>query len=139
MWNVGYQLPDPDDADEMVQWQAQAIGPDSAFVTHFRDLARELDMAIALTYLERWPELPRNTMALIDRRGEIVLTYAKVHTCDFDREAALTPGEDFPVIELHTAQGPVKIGAMICYDREFPESAYPDAARRGDYPDAELL
>lgn len=123
MWNVGYRLPDPEDANEMERWQAQAVGPDDEFVVHFRNLAQELDMAIALTYLERWPELPRNTMALIDRRGEIVLTYAKVHTCDFDREAALTPGEDFPVVELDTAQGPVKIGAMICYDREFPESA----------------
>ena len=41
-------------------------------------------MAIALTYLERWPGGPRNTVLLIDRYGEMVLTYAKVHTCDFD-------------------------------------------------------
>jgi predicted amidohydrolase len=54
-----------------------------------------------------------------------VLTYAKVHTCDFAPEidGACTPGEDFYVTTLDTAQGDVKIGAMICYDREFPESA----------------
>jgi predicted amidohydrolase len=81
-------------------------------------------MAIALTYLERWEPLPRNTVSLIDRRGEIVLTYAKVHTCDFDLpECALTPGDGFHVCTLDTARGAVKIGAMICYDREFPESA----------------
>lgn len=81
-------------------------------------------MAIALTYLERWPGGPRNTVSLIDRHGKIALTYAKVHTCDFDLpEAALTPGGDFPVCSLDTAVGPVQIGAMICYDREFPESA----------------
>jgi N-carbamoylputrescine amidase len=81
-------------------------------------------MAIALTYLERWEPLPRNTVSLIDRHGEIVLTYAKVHTCDFDLpECALTPGDDFPVCALDAASGEVKIGAMICYDREFPESA----------------
>ncbi len=46
-------------------------------------------MAIALTYLERWPAgAPRNTVSLIGRRGEIVLTYAKVHTCDFSLESA---------------------------------------------------
>ena len=113
MYNVGYTTFDP----------AQAISPQDNFFRHFRQLARELKMAIGLTYLEKWPGAPRNTLSLIDRHGEIVLTYAKVHTCDFDREAALTPGDDFYVCDLDTAQGQVKIGAMICYDREFPESA----------------
>jgi predicted amidohydrolase len=80
-------------------------------------------MAIALTYLEKWPGLPRNSMSLIDRHGEIVMTYAKVHTCDFSEECHFTPGDDFYVCVLDTRLGPVKIGAMICYDREFPESA----------------
>ena len=106
------------------RWQAQAVDRDGAFVTHFRALARELDMAIAITYLERWPGAPRNTVSLIDRHGELALTYAKVHICDFDpKEAALTPGDDFYVAELDTAAGPVQTGAMICFDREFPESA----------------
>ncbi len=113
MYNVGYTTFDP----------AQAIDSQSSFVQHFRQLARELNMAIGLTYLEKWPNLPRNTLSLIDRHGEIVLIYAKVHTCDFDREAALTPGDNFYVCDLDTAQGQVKIGTMICYDREFPESA----------------
>ena len=38
-------------------------------------------------------------------------------------ERELTPGEDFYVCALDTACGEVKVGAMICYDREFPESA----------------
>lgn len=106
------------------RWHAQAIGRDDPFIAHFQVLARELRMAIALTYLERWPGAPRNTMSLIDRHGEIVLTYAKVHTCDFDPiEGTLTPGDQFSVRLLDTAQGPVKVGTMICYDREFPESA----------------
>ena len=123
MWNVGYALPDSKQLDEVTTWAAHAIGRDSAFVAHFRALAKELGMAIALTYLERWPGLPRNAVSLIDRHGEIVLTYAKVHTCDFDAEAALTPGDDFHVCTLDTAQGAVKVGAMICFEREFPESA----------------
>jgi predicted amidohydrolase len=62
-------------------------------------------------------------VSLIDRYGEIALTYAKVHTCEFDLEAALTPGDSFQVCTLDTEQGEAKIGFMICYDREFPESA----------------
>ena len=38
-------------------------------------------------------------------------------------ERNLTPGDDFYVAELDTACGPVQVGGMICYDREFPESA----------------
>lgn len=106
------------------RWQAQAVDRDGAYVTHFRALARELDMAIAVTYLEQWPGAPRNSVSLIDRHGELALTYAKVHICDFDpKEAALTPGDDFYVATVDTAAGLVRIGAMICYDREFPESA----------------
>ena len=53
-----------------------------------------------------------------------MLTYAKVHTCAFDQpEASCTPGEAFPVATLDTAAGAVKVGAMICFDREFPETA----------------
>lgn len=32
-----------------------------------------------------------------------MLTYAKVHTCDFDVERNLTPGDDFYVAELDTS------------------------------------
>lgn len=123
MWNIGYSFYNPTDPKSRERWSEQAVGRDEAFVIHFRNLARELNMALAVTYLEKWPGAPRNSVSLIDRHGEIVLTYAKVHTCEFDVEGALTPGDGFYVADLDTAQGEVKIGAMICYDREFPESA----------------
>jgi N-carbamoylputrescine amidase len=123
MWNIGYQFPDGSQPDALDRLAAQAVMPDSPFVSHFKALARELHLAIAITYLEQWPGRPRNSVSLIDRRGEIVLHYSKVHTCEFDVERLLTPGEDFPTATLETAQGEVKIGAMICYDREFPECA----------------
>jgi N-carbamoylputrescine amidase len=123
MWSVGYTFYDPAQPGGSETWQAAAVGRHDDFVTRFGRLAQELDMAIALTYLERWDGAPRNSLSLIDRHGEMVMTYAKVHTCDFDLEANLTPGDDFYVCTLDTAQGNVKVGAMICFDREFPESA----------------
>jgi predicted amidohydrolase len=123
MWNIGYTFYEPDEPGAHERWTSQAIAQDSEFVSNFVELAKELNMAIALTYLERWKGSPRNTVSLIDRHGEIALTYAKLHTCDFDIERSLTPGEDFYVCDLDTEAGTVKIGAMICYDREFPESA----------------
>jgi len=123
-WQDGANSPYGALQQEREQWQAQAISRDDQFVTYFRTLARELDMAIAITYLERWQGAPRNTVSLIDRHGEIVLTYAKVHTCDFSMmEASCTPGDDFYVCNLDTGQGNVRVGTMICFDREFPESA----------------
>jgi predicted amidohydrolase len=81
-------------------------------------------MCIGLTYLEKWDGPPRNAVSLIDRSGQIVLTYAKVHTCDFfAMESCCTPGDGFPVCTLDTGVGPVQVGAMICHDREQPESA----------------
>lgn len=118
MWSNGYAIDRPP-----AEWTHEAIAIDGEFTRAFGSLAAQLDMAIGITLLEQWPGAPRNTLALFDRHGRRVLTYAKLHTCDFDVERALTPGDDFYVTELDTASGPVCIGAMICYDREFPESA----------------
>ena len=119
MWSNGYRIYDrPVD-----QWQAEAIPADSEFVSAFGQLAKELDMAIGITFLEQYEGGPRNSMVLFDRHGDRKITYAKVHTCDFDVERNLTPGENFYVTTLDTSCGKVKVGAMICYDREFPESA----------------
>ena len=124
MWNIGYSGFDKESEKAKKQWQARAIARDSEFIRHFAALAKELNMAIAVAYLESWNGPPRNSVSLIDRHGKMVMTYAKVHTCDFGpNEASCTPGERFDVCELDTAQGPIKVGAMICYDREAPESA----------------
>jgi predicted amidohydrolase len=120
LWSTGYAFPDGD----LDRWRAQAIPRDDAWVTAFSVLARDLGMAIAVTYLEATPRGPRNTLTLFDRHGREALTYAKVHTCSFDSpEHALVPGEEYPVVSLETAAGPVDVGAMICFDREFPEAA----------------
>lgn len=118
MWSSGYQI-----SEDVEKLRQEAVSADGEFVMSFGRLAKELDMAIAVTFLERHEPLPRNTMALFDRHGKKVLEYAKVHTCDFGEECRLTAGDDFYVTDLDTAEGMVKIGAMICFDREFPESA----------------
>jgi predicted amidohydrolase len=112
LWQIGYRL----EGD----FAAHATSCDGAFVRGFAELARELELAIVVTYLEHGP---RNCAALIDRHGELVLRYAKVHTCAFDLESALVPGDAFPCADLDIAEGPVRVGLMICFDREFPESA----------------
>lgn len=118
MWSTGYQISETE--EELL---ANAIPEDSSFVCTFGNLAKELDMAIGITFLEKYGQKARNSMSLFDRFGKKVFTYAKVHTCDFGDECRLMPGDDFSVGTLHTRKGDVKVGGMICYDREFPESA----------------
>ena len=119
MWSNGYNIY----GRPPEEWKAEAVPAAGEFVQTFGRLARELEMAVGVTLLEAWEGGPRNTLVLFDRFGERKLAYAKVHTCDFDAERHLTPGEGFYVTDLDTARGPVRVGAMICYDREFPESA----------------
>ena len=119
MWSCGYDICEP----LPEEWLCKAIGLDSEFLAEYQALAAELDMAIAVTLLEAYVPKPRNTMVLFDRRGQRKLVYAKVHTCDFGAEKDLTPGDEFFVTNLDTAKGEIQVGGMICYDREFPESA----------------
>lgn len=118
MWSCGYNI--PQDNNEL---NNLSISSDSEFILAFKNLAKELEMAIAITFLEKHNNSYRNSMCLFDRFGNSVLAYAKVHTCDFGDERVLTAGNGFYVADLDTKIGNIKVGAMICYDREFPESS----------------
>ena len=120
LWSTGYTFSGAD----LARWRAQAIAADDRWVLAYADLAGELGMAIAATYLQRTPDGPRDVVTLFDGAGRAALTYAKVHTCSFDLpEQALVPGDEFPVARLRTPAGEVDVGALICFDREFPEAA----------------
>ena len=118
MWSDGYSLP-----QEENELKKLAINMDSDFVGEFRDLAQELQMAIGITFLEAHDPRPLNSVVIFDRSGKEVLHYSKVHICAFDAEKVLSGGDDFYVADLDLGRGTVKIGSMICFDREFPESA----------------
>jgi len=132
MWSIGYTAfhgQYTDDADDEKQinfeeWQSKAVDAGSEFINYYRRIAKDLEMAIVITYLEKWEGLPRNSASLIDARGNLLMTYAKVHTCDFSlMERNTTPGEGFFVCDLPVGTDTVSVGIMICFDREFPESA----------------
>ena len=118
MWSDGYYL--PQDEEEL---KKLAVGKDSDFINEFRDLAKELEMAVGITFLEAHDPKPLNSVIFFDRTGKEILHYSKVHTCAFSDEAVLSAGEDFYTADLDFGRGTVKFGSMICFDREFPESA----------------
>lgn len=95
-------------------------------------------MSIAITYLEAHEPKPRNTVSIISGMGEVALNYSKVFICNFGADELLKPDPNateigcdvnchprvsFQVCTLAGAEGEIKVGAMICADREFPEPA----------------
>lgn len=81
--------------------------------------AKELRIGIVATALTKGKSNPQNSAFVISKDGKILMKYAKVHTCDFADEKVLESGTEFKVCVFDG----VKIGIMICYDREYPESA----------------
>ena len=118
MWSNGYLI-----LRDEKELKAQAISKGSDFINRFRMIAEELKLAVGITFLEQHEPKPLNSMILFDRNGECRLHYSKVHICAFDAEKVLSPGEDFYVTDLDIGRGTIRVGAMICFDREFPESA----------------
>lgn len=128
MWSNGYAPPfdgafddptDPAFEKERKEWLENAVAIESGYVTAVKDAAAEYKIGVCATFLSKTEDKFQNTAIVIDRSGKILLNYAKVHTCDFSLEKLLQHGSEFQVCDFEGVQ----IGVMICYDREFPESA----------------
>lgn len=96
-----------------------ALSDDDNRIKKLCDTARELGIGIVATALTKGKTKPQNSAFVINKNGEILMKYSKVHTCDFADEKSLESGEEFKVCDCDG----VKIGIMICYDKEYPESA----------------
>lgn len=128
-WITSYSCPDiaekllpVEDIDrhpDFVQWCDSALTESSEPILQFQKAAKELSIGILITGFTKGEKYPQNSAIMIDRDGRIILKYSKVHTCDFDWERYLESGEGFYVCQFDD----ISIGVMICYDREYPESA----------------
>lgn len=98
---------------------SEAIDENSIYIKRICQRANELKIGVVATAFSKGCEKARNTAFVIDKQGKIIMRYDKVHTCDFADEKCLESGNSFNVCEFDG----VKIGVMICYDREYPESA----------------
>ncbi len=101
------------------EWMNQAVDESDPYVKQFCMVAKEFKIGVVLTAYTKGLKKPRNSAMVIDKDGNIIITYSKVHTCDFSLESLLESGEEFKVCDFHG----IKLGVMICYDREYPESA----------------
>ena len=67
-----------------------------------------------------------NTSVLLNRQGEIVGKYHKVHIPQEELYGGVSPGDSYTVFETDFG----KIGILVCIDTAFPESAR-ELARKG--------
>ena len=96
-----------------------ALETDCAEIQTVCRAAAEYSTGVVLTAFTKGYEKPGNSAIVIDKSGKISMSYSKVHTCDFSDEKCLESGSEFKVCDFHG----IKLGIMICYDREYPESA----------------
>lgn len=96
-----------------------ALDDDSIYIKKICSVAKAYSVGVVATTFSKGEFKPQNTAFVIDKTGEVIMKYSKVHTCDFADEAALESGKEFKVCDFHG----IKLGLMICYDREYPESA----------------
>ncbi|MFC2075873.1 carbon-nitrogen hydrolase family protein [candidate division KSB1 bacterium] len=64
-----------------------------------------------------------NTAILAAPDGSIAGKYRKVHLRPFEMETGYSRGEEFKVYDIEPGGVPLKLGIMICFDREIVESA----------------
>lgn len=92
-------------------------------VNHFKEVAKELDVVIPVSFFERAGNTAFNTVAVIDADGTVLGKYRKTHIPDgmpYAEKFFFTPGDtDFKVWKTKY----VNIGVGICWDQWFPEAA----------------
>lgn len=91
------------------------------------DVAKQSGMYIAANYYEKSEGKIYNTSILIDRSGEIIGKYRKMHLADGERWYTHA-GDDVPVFKTDLGT----IGFVTCYDIIFPEFCRIAALRGAD-------
>lgn len=108
-----------EDCPEFIEWCENALTEDEEHFIQIANLAAELNIGVVITGFSKGRQYPQNTAWIINRDGKVILKYSKVHTCDFSWERYVESGDAFPVCQFDG----ITMGCMICYDREYPESA----------------
>jgi predicted amidohydrolase len=87
---------------------------DGPWLRRVAELARNLKIYLSIGFSERRGENMYNSVVVFSPAGEMVLHYSKTHCID---EPFNTQGNEFPVAKTDVGT----LGALICYDRRFPE------------------
>jgi len=96
---------------------------DHPTINRFAQLARELGVVLPISFFELANRAFYNSLAIVDADGKVLGVYRKTHipnSIGYQEKSYFSPGDTiFPV--WSTQYG--KIGAGICWDQWFPETA----------------
>jgi predicted amidohydrolase len=89
------------------------------FVAEVGKIAKEVNIALIVPFLERYMGQVYNSVPIVDRSGKLALVYRKNYPTTGEMEAGITPGWEVPVAECDG----VRVGAAVCFDANFPQVA----------------
>jgi predicted amidohydrolase len=92
-------------------------GIDGPLINRVRSLARELKIYLLVGFAELRDGKMFNSAVIFSPEGNVTLHYSKAHNAH--DEPYNTKGTQFPIAD--TPLG--RLGAMICYDRQLPETS----------------
>jgi N-carbamoylputrescine amidase len=92
-------------------------------VQHFKQVAKELQVVLPISFYEKKNQARYNTIAVIDANGDVLGKYRKSHIPDgpgYEEKFYFNPGDTgFKVWDTRYA----KIGVGVCWDQWYPEAA----------------
>ncbi|GIP47720.1 N-carbamoylputrescine amidohydrolase [Paenibacillus sp. J53TS2] len=96
---------------------------ENAAIQHFRNVAKELEVVLPISFYEKKNNARYNSLAVIDADGEVLGRYRKSHIPDgpgYEEKFYFNPGDTgFKVWKTRYA----KIGVGVCWDQWYPEAA----------------
>lgn len=90
-----------------------------AFAAAVGEIARELDTALIVPFIERDGDRVYNSVPIVSRTGELAMVYRKNYPTLGELEAGISPGTEAPVAECDG----VRVGAAVCFDLNFDHLA----------------
>ncbi len=120
----GYPPPNTDKDRQHLREVSEPL--DGKYIARLKNLVRELSIDIVFGFAEvSETGHYHNSCLYMDCRGDLKAVYRKVHCRPFEdinHDGLYTPGSEFRVATFKRGDREFKIGMMICFDREIPES-----------------
>jgi N-carbamoylputrescine amidase len=110
-----------EEKDSFFSWARPA--EDHPTIRRFSELARELSVAIPVSFFEKAGPAYYNSVAMVDAGGEVLGIYRKSHIPDgpgYEEKFYFRPGDTGFVA---WRAKPATLGVGICWDQWFPECA----------------
>ncbi|MCX8057272.1 MAG: carbon-nitrogen family hydrolase [Ignavibacteria bacterium] len=90
----------------------------SETLDYFSNLSEQFSTNIIAGFIEKDEDKFYNTLFVIDRKGDVIGKYRKIHLFSFaGEEKTYQAGSKVEIVEIEG----IKIGLSICYDLRFPE------------------